>query len=44
MVVTREAAPDKDKWARAEPHNMEHGNTVSAAQRGPIMTGIWRIL
>ena len=39
LPFTNNVGRSRRQWARAEPHNMEHGNTLFAAQRGPTRLG-----
>ena len=39
--VYNNVSTSRGQWARAEPHNMEQGNTLLAAQRGPNTVGRW---
>ena len=39
LPFTNNVGRIRRQWARAEPHNMEHGNTLFAAQRGPTRLG-----
>ena len=39
--VYNNVSTSRGQWARAGPHNMEHGNTLLAAHRGPNTVGRW---